>query len=141
MIIHLPHLREVSCFSAGCSLSTDRNLLPLGCGIAAWTTDIKRLLWSSSLSQNINDLEAEHRRAELASTLTSGLLETATPLFPMNITHFLFLLPQMTVQEQGYLVTVTFPNILAFNQPSVCISGTFLPKGFLRAARFHSCLL
>lgn len=82
---------------------------------------MKRLLWSSSLSQNINDLEAEHRRAELPSTLTSGLLETATPLFPMNITHFLFLLPQMTVQEQGYLVTVTCPNILAFNQPSVCI--------------------
>lgn len=59
----------------------------------------------------------------------------------MNITHFLFLLPQMTVQKKGYLVTVTFPDILAFNHLSVCLSGTFLPKGFLRAARFHSCLL
>lgn len=80
----------------------------------------------------------------LASTLYFRFTGSRdAPQFPMNQKnpHLLFLLPKMTVQKQGFLVTVTFPEILAFNKLSVCISGSFLPKGFPRAARFHSCLL
>lgn len=47
----------------------------------------------------------------------------------------------MTVEKQGYLMTMTLPEILVFNQLSGGIFGFFLPKRIPRAARFHSCLL
>ncbi|KAL2299051.1 hypothetical protein Nmel_014665 [Mimus melanotis] len=47
----------------------------------------------------------------------------------------------MAVEKQGYLMAMTLPEMLVFNQLSGGISGCLLPKRIPRAASFHSCLL
>lgn len=123
-------------------LSTDMKFWSLAWGAAEWTR-CEGLLKSSSLSQNISDLYIAQHRAEVASALCfrfAGSKDASQ--FPTNQKNpLLLLLLQMTVEKQGYLMTMTLPEILVFNQPSVGISGSFLPKRIPRAARFHSCLL